>query len=182
MPAQLPEAAAGEIRRIGGRDEFVGVFLPGAARIPYGNPVYDPIWAACNDLGLPVGRSYPLREHRDHRADHGCRNARLLRRVSHPLRIGDVRALRLDPLPRRLRAVPEHERCDGGRGARAVRRAPLATRHELEELPQRDPVVQEAAVGVRLGARPLRNPATRVAGGPGSLLLPRFRDSAPKRP
>jgi len=54
VPAQFPEAAAAEIRRLGERDEFVGVFLPGAARIPYGNPVYDPIWAACNDLGLPA--------------------------------------------------------------------------------------------------------------------------------
>ena len=30
------------------------MFLPGAARIPYGNPVHDPIWQACDDLGLPV--------------------------------------------------------------------------------------------------------------------------------
>src|SRR5918995_244338 len=28
--------------------------LPGAARIPYGNPVYDPIWAAAAEAGLPV--------------------------------------------------------------------------------------------------------------------------------
>ena len=54
VPAQYPEAAAQEIRRLGGRDEFVGVFLPGAARIPYGNPTYDPLWAAANELGLPV--------------------------------------------------------------------------------------------------------------------------------
>jgi predicted TIM-barrel fold metal-dependent hydrolase len=54
VPAQFPEAAAAEIRRLGARDEFVGVFLPGAARIPYGNPVYDPIWAACDELALPV--------------------------------------------------------------------------------------------------------------------------------
>ena len=54
VPAQWPEAAAREIRRVGGRDEFVGVFLPGAARIPYGNPVHDPIWEAANELGLPV--------------------------------------------------------------------------------------------------------------------------------
>ena len=53
VPAQWPEAAAAEIRRLGGRDEFVGVFLPGAARIPYGNPVYDPIWKAAADTGLP---------------------------------------------------------------------------------------------------------------------------------
>ena len=54
VPAQYPEAAAKEIRRLGGRDEFVGVFLPGGARIPYGNPTYDPIWEAVNELGLPV--------------------------------------------------------------------------------------------------------------------------------
>jgi uncharacterized protein len=54
VPAQWPEAAAAEIRRLGGRDEFVGVFLPGAARIPYGNPVYDPIWKAAADTGLAV--------------------------------------------------------------------------------------------------------------------------------
>ena len=54
VPAQHPEAAAHEIRRLGGRDEFVGIFLPGGARIPYGNPVYDPLWAAANELGLPV--------------------------------------------------------------------------------------------------------------------------------
>ena len=54
VPAQHPEAAAAEIRRVGERDEFVGVFLPGAARIPYGNPVHDPLWRACDELGLPV--------------------------------------------------------------------------------------------------------------------------------
>jgi predicted TIM-barrel fold metal-dependent hydrolase len=54
VSAQWPEAAAAEIRRLGGRDEFVGVFLPGAARIPYGNPVYDPIWKAAADTGLAV--------------------------------------------------------------------------------------------------------------------------------
>ena len=54
VPAQYPKAAADEIRRLGGRDEFVGVFLPGGARIPYGNPVYDPLWAAADELGLPV--------------------------------------------------------------------------------------------------------------------------------
>ena len=54
VPAQWPEAAAREIRRLGGRDEFVGVFLPGAARVPYGNPMYDPIWEAVDELGLPV--------------------------------------------------------------------------------------------------------------------------------
>jgi uncharacterized protein len=51
---QHPEAAAAEIRRLGEREEIAGVFLPGAARIPYGNPVHDPIWRACDDLELPV--------------------------------------------------------------------------------------------------------------------------------
>ncbi len=54
VPAQYPEAAAKEIRRLGARDEFVGIFLPGGARIPYGSPVYDPIWTAANELALPV--------------------------------------------------------------------------------------------------------------------------------
>jgi len=51
---QNPAAAALEIRRVGGRDEFVGIFLPGGARIPYGNPVHDPIWEASDELALPV--------------------------------------------------------------------------------------------------------------------------------
>ena len=55
VSAQYPEAAAAEIRRMGGRDEFVGVFLPGAARVPYGNPMYDPMWEAVDELGLVVG-------------------------------------------------------------------------------------------------------------------------------
>ena len=38
VSAQHPEAAAAEIRRVGGRDEFVGVFLPGGARIPVRQP------------------------------------------------------------------------------------------------------------------------------------------------
>jgi uncharacterized protein len=54
VPAQHPSAAAAEIRRLGDRKEFVGVFLPGGARIPYGNPVYDPIWEAADELDLPV--------------------------------------------------------------------------------------------------------------------------------
>jgi predicted TIM-barrel fold metal-dependent hydrolase len=54
VPAQHPVAAAAEIRRLAGRDEFAGVFLPGGARIPYGNPVHDPIWEALEETGLPV--------------------------------------------------------------------------------------------------------------------------------
>jgi predicted TIM-barrel fold metal-dependent hydrolase len=54
VPAQWPEAAAAEIRRMAPSGRFAAVFLPGAARIPYGNPVYDPIWAAAAEAGLPV--------------------------------------------------------------------------------------------------------------------------------
>ena len=54
VPAQHPHAAAREIRRWAGDSRFAGVFLPGGARIPYGNAVYDPIWDAANEAGLPV--------------------------------------------------------------------------------------------------------------------------------
>jgi len=54
VPAQWPEAAAKEIRRHGAGGHFAAVFLPGAARIPYGNPLYDPIWEAAAEVGLPV--------------------------------------------------------------------------------------------------------------------------------
>jgi len=52
VPAQYPEAAAREIRRLGGRDEFVGVFLPGAARIPYGNQRFPGTRVAMVEGGL----------------------------------------------------------------------------------------------------------------------------------
>jgi predicted TIM-barrel fold metal-dependent hydrolase len=54
VAAQHPEEAAAEIRRRAGDDRFVGVFLPGGARAPYGNPIYDPIWRAAAECGLPV--------------------------------------------------------------------------------------------------------------------------------
>jgi predicted TIM-barrel fold metal-dependent hydrolase len=54
VAAQHPEAAAAEIQRLAGDDRFVGVFLPGGARVPYGNVVYDPIWKAASENGLPV--------------------------------------------------------------------------------------------------------------------------------
>jgi predicted TIM-barrel fold metal-dependent hydrolase len=54
VPTQNPVAAADEIRRLAPRNEFVGVFVPGGSRIPYGNPVYDPIWQAATESGLPV--------------------------------------------------------------------------------------------------------------------------------
>jgi predicted TIM-barrel fold metal-dependent hydrolase len=54
VAAQHPQAAAREIRRLGGRDDIVQVILPGGARIPYGNPFYDPIWEAAHEMGLVV--------------------------------------------------------------------------------------------------------------------------------
>lgn len=54
VAAQHPEAAAKEIRRLGHRDDIVQVILPGGARIPYGNPIYDPIWRAAHEMGLAV--------------------------------------------------------------------------------------------------------------------------------
>jgi predicted TIM-barrel fold metal-dependent hydrolase len=54
VAAQHPEEAAAEIRRRAADGRFVGVFLPGGARAPYGNPIYDPIWRAAAECGLPV--------------------------------------------------------------------------------------------------------------------------------
>ena len=54
VAAHYPVAAAREIRRLGGRDDIVQVILPGGARIPYGNPFYEPIWVAAHEMGLAV--------------------------------------------------------------------------------------------------------------------------------
>jgi len=50
---QLPEVAAEEVRRVGGRPGMVAVLL-GANGLdkPFGHPVYHPIYAAAADLGL----------------------------------------------------------------------------------------------------------------------------------
>lgn len=54
VAAQHPVAAAEEIRKRATDGRFVGVFLPGGARTPYGNVLYDPIWEAASECGLPV--------------------------------------------------------------------------------------------------------------------------------
>ena len=54
VAAQHPHEAAAEIRRCAADHRFVGVFLPGGARAPYGNPIYDPIWQAAAECSLPV--------------------------------------------------------------------------------------------------------------------------------
>jgi predicted TIM-barrel fold metal-dependent hydrolase len=50
-----PELAAREIHRLGDRLGFVQVLLPSAARIPYGQRFYHPIYAAAAEHGLPIG-------------------------------------------------------------------------------------------------------------------------------
>jgi uncharacterized protein len=50
-----PELAAREIHRLGDHSGFVQVLLPSAARIPYGQRFYHPIYAAAAEHGLPVG-------------------------------------------------------------------------------------------------------------------------------
>lgn len=50
---QWPEAAAAEIRRVGGHPRIVQVVSTSAARIPYGNAIYWPIYEACAEMGLP---------------------------------------------------------------------------------------------------------------------------------
>jgi predicted TIM-barrel fold metal-dependent hydrolase len=54
VPAQLPEAAAAEIHRLGDDPGMVQVLIASAARIPYGNPIYWPIYRAAVEYDLPV--------------------------------------------------------------------------------------------------------------------------------
>ena len=51
---QWPEEAAKEIRRVGGNDRFRQVIMTSAARIPYGQVNYWPIYEAAEEMGLPV--------------------------------------------------------------------------------------------------------------------------------
>lgn len=51
---QAPEAAAAEIRRLGDDPGMVQVLLPSAARIPYGQEFYWPIYQAAVEYDLPV--------------------------------------------------------------------------------------------------------------------------------
>ena len=53
-PAQSPEAAAVEIRRVADDDRFVQVLLVGGSERPYGDPRYLPIFEAAVECGLPV--------------------------------------------------------------------------------------------------------------------------------
>ena len=51
---QDPAAAAAEIRRRGDHPDIVQVMLSSAARRPYGEPFYDPMWQAAVEVGIPV--------------------------------------------------------------------------------------------------------------------------------
>lgn len=58
VPHRDPEAAAAEIRRVGGRPEIVGVQVrpnPAVDWKPFNDEVYDPIWTAASETGIPVG-------------------------------------------------------------------------------------------------------------------------------
>lgn len=51
---QNPNAAAVEVRRVGGHEDMVGVLVSNGARIPYGNRYYDPVYKACAEFDLPL--------------------------------------------------------------------------------------------------------------------------------
>ena len=58
VPQQDIRAAAEEIHRVAGLPGMVGVLLrpnPTADWRPFSDPVYDPMWSAASDTGLPVG-------------------------------------------------------------------------------------------------------------------------------
>jgi len=58
IPQQDIERAAREIRRVAKLPGIVGVFIrpnPTADWKPFNHPVYDPLWAAASESGLPLG-------------------------------------------------------------------------------------------------------------------------------
>jgi predicted TIM-barrel fold metal-dependent hydrolase len=58
VPSQLPALAAAEIERWAGERGFVQVVLPVRSLIPYGNRIYDPLYAAAVKQDLVVGIQY----------------------------------------------------------------------------------------------------------------------------
>jgi predicted TIM-barrel fold metal-dependent hydrolase len=58
LPQQDIDRTAHEIRRVADKPGMVGVFIrpnPTADWKPFSDPVYDPIWRAASECGLPVG-------------------------------------------------------------------------------------------------------------------------------
>ncbi len=172
-PARRPAAAPrgrGARRSIGSESatRSRASSCPAAARIPYGSPVHDPIWRACDELGLPVADPHALRGHRDRRTGHGRRDAGLLHRVPRAHRLGHARPLRLDPLPRHLRAVPAHADDDDRGRARLVRRPALAAGHR---------VARPAAPRFPTASRRRRTTCTSTSPGPRSRSRSRPRSA-----
>lgn len=64
-PLGMPDAAAAEIRRVGGHEKMVGVLLAGSPLgRPFGDPVYHPVYEAAAEMGLalsihPAGSDRP---------------------------------------------------------------------------------------------------------------------------
>lgn len=54
VAAQNPEAAAKEIYRVGEHKQIVQVLLSGVTSMPIGQRYFNPIFEACNELGLPI--------------------------------------------------------------------------------------------------------------------------------
>jgi predicted TIM-barrel fold metal-dependent hydrolase len=55
VPTQMPEAAAAEVARVGDQPRMVGVLFPdGGVGVPFGHPIYHPIYAAAADRELPI--------------------------------------------------------------------------------------------------------------------------------
>jgi hypothetical protein len=55
IPVGNPEASAAEIRRVGTHPRVVGVMYGGnVLSRPYGDPIFDPIYAAAEELGLVI--------------------------------------------------------------------------------------------------------------------------------
>ena len=58
LPQQDIARAAAEIHRVADKPGIVGVFIrpnPTVEWKPFNDPVYDPIWSAASDTGLPIG-------------------------------------------------------------------------------------------------------------------------------
>jgi predicted TIM-barrel fold metal-dependent hydrolase len=51
---QDPALAVEEIERLADNPRFIQVMMPAGARMPFGNRFYHPIYAACEEHGLPV--------------------------------------------------------------------------------------------------------------------------------
>jgi len=55
VPTQLPEEGAAEIRRVGQNPRIAAALLTfNGVNRPYGHPLYDPIFAAADELDLPI--------------------------------------------------------------------------------------------------------------------------------